>query len=372
MKLLIKTIFFLLVFTQLLIGAGKNDMLLLPSPKLPINIIIKRAMFLSIFNTGKRIVAVGEQGFIIYTDDNAKTWHQADVPVRVTLNGVYFTDEKNGWVVGNCGVILHTKDGGKTWLKQLDGYKANKLVVKGLKEIIEKELYDNSTLTLDDLKYFLSDAEMYLKEGPTWPFLNIWFRNKNFGIAIGAFGRIFKTEDGGKQWKSLMGKLNNPDGFHYYDTGELKEKIFLAGEGGILLKGNENGEKWKLLKSPSEHSFFGLKINKKINSIYVYGMTGQAFGSSNFGETWEKIFSLNNNHKIILSSIFSKNNSLCFLSHEGFLYCKDVNSDKFQKQTIKLRGCISICKNGNNEIYAACINGVHKFKVNPELNNEKK
>ena len=362
MKIFYKIILITILLTGNLFGGGNNDLLLLPSPKFPIK-LVKKAMYLDIFDTGKRIIAVGEQGFIIYTDDYGKTWHQADVPVRVTLTGVYFPDEKNGWTVGNCGVILHTEDGGKTWKKQLDGNEANRIIVKKLKEIIENKEYDNTTLSIDDLKYFLKDSEKNIKEGPTWPFLNLWFRDKNFGIAIGAFGRIFLTKNGGKTWESLLGKLNNPDGFHYYDIGELKEKIFIVGEGGIIFKGNKDAERWLSITSPSDSSFFGMLINKKNSSIYVYGMKGVAFKSDDLGVSWKKVFSLNNINKIIVSSIILENDTLCFLTHEGFFFCKDKNKNDFYKKNVRMLGCISLIEK-NNKIFAACANGVHIFKVN--------
>ena len=362
MKIFYRVILISILLTVNLLGRGNNDLLHLPSPKFPIS-IVKKAMYLDIFDTGKRIIAVGEQGFIIYTDDYGKTWHQADVPVRVTLTGVYFPDENNGWAVGNCGVILHSKDGGKTWKKQLDGNEANRIIVKKLKEIIENKEYDDTTLCLDDLKYFLEDAEKNIKEGPTWPFLNVWFRDKNFGIAIGAFGRIFLTKNGGETWESLLGKLNNPDGFHYYDIDELKGNILIDGEGGIIFKGSKNAEKWLPIISPSDSSFFGLLINKKYSLIYVYGMKGVAFDSDNLGVSWKKIFSLNNINKIIVSAIILKNNTLCFLTHEGFFYCKDKDKKSFYKKKIRMLGCISLIEK-DNKIFAACANGVHIFKVN--------
>ena len=355
-------VFVLLFFTGNIFGRGKNDLLLLPSPKLPMK-ILKKAMYLSIFNTGKSIIAVGEQGFIIYTYDNGRTWYQAEVPVRVTLTGVYFSDNKNGWAVGNCGVILHTADGGKTWVKQLDGNTANKLIVKKLKAIIEKKEYGSNTLSLDDLKYFLKDATRNIKEGPTWPFLNVWFRDKNFGIAIGGFGKIFLTENGGKTWESLLGKLNNPDGFHYYDIGELNKTIFMAGEGGILFRADNEADNWELLKSPSDTSFFGLNINNADNSVIVYGMKGLAFQTKDSGETWKKIFSLNNINKIIVSSIIL-NNNLCFLSNDSLFFCQNQKSSKFEKEAVKMRGCVSLCKGKGNTVFGACANGVHEFKVN--------
>src|SRR3546814_9158629 len=42
---------------------------------------------------GKRLVAVGERGHILYSDDQANTWQQASVPVRSALTAVSRSEE---------------------------------------------------------------------------------------------------------------------------------------------------------------------------------------------------------------------------------------------------------------------------------------
>jgi len=61
---------------------------------------------------------------VILSDDDGATWHQAKVPVSVTLTAVSFGTPAKGWAVGHSGIVLHTEDGGETWVKQLDGIQA--------------------------------------------------------------------------------------------------------------------------------------------------------------------------------------------------------------------------------------------------------
>src|SRR5699024_10076488 len=76
---------------------------------------------------GDRIVAAGERGHIIYSDDGGESWTQADVPVSVTLTGLSFASDTEGWAVGHSGVVLHSDDAGETWTLQLTGIKAAEL-----------------------------------------------------------------------------------------------------------------------------------------------------------------------------------------------------------------------------------------------------
>ena len=89
---------------------------------------------LAITRAGARLVAVGERGSILLSDDSGVSWRQAKVPVSVTLTAVQFPNAKAGWAVGHLGVVLHSADGGETWAKQLDGREAASLVLEAAKK----------------------------------------------------------------------------------------------------------------------------------------------------------------------------------------------------------------------------------------------
>ena len=86
-----------------------------------------RGVMLAVATAGSRIVAVGERGITLWSDDGGKTWHQAEVPVSVTLTGLSFPTATEGWAVGHGGVVLHSADGGQHWTRQLDGRAAAQL-----------------------------------------------------------------------------------------------------------------------------------------------------------------------------------------------------------------------------------------------------
>ncbi|MCP4657928.1 MAG: hypothetical protein GY856_21175, partial [bacterium] len=69
-----------------------------------------RSLLLDGVAVGGLMVAVGERGHVLLSTDQGTKWHQAEVPTRATLTGVYFHDERNGWAVGHDAVILRTRD----------------------------------------------------------------------------------------------------------------------------------------------------------------------------------------------------------------------------------------------------------------------
>lgn len=79
-----------------------------------------QSLLLDVNRSGERLVAVGERGHILYSDDQGASWVQALTPVSTQLNAVFFVDDKLGWAVGEDAVILHSSDGGTSWQKQFD------------------------------------------------------------------------------------------------------------------------------------------------------------------------------------------------------------------------------------------------------------
>src|SRR5674476_29040 len=75
-----------------------------------------KAPLLGIARAGTRLVAVGDYGVVILSDDDGATWRQAtSTATRHTLTAVTFTDERHGWAVGHGGTVLASNDGGETW-----------------------------------------------------------------------------------------------------------------------------------------------------------------------------------------------------------------------------------------------------------------
>ena len=66
------------------------------------------AMLLDVAHAGKRIVAVGEHGIVLLSDDGGRSYRQAkQVPASSTLTAICFTDALHGWAVGQWGALVH-------------------------------------------------------------------------------------------------------------------------------------------------------------------------------------------------------------------------------------------------------------------------
>ncbi|MCO4756928.1 MAG: hypothetical protein KC477_02855 [Oceanospirillaceae bacterium] len=262
----------------------------------PLSERAQQGLLLDITQAGERLVALGERGHILYSDDQGQRWQQADVPVRVTLTAIDFPTPDQGWAVGHDGVILMSVDGGLSWHKQLDGYEANTLIEQEIKRLLALSGAERQTRGIryqdDELNYLLEDAELFNDEGASRPFLDVLFLDQKTGLAVGAYGMIFRTEDSGKHWVPWVAHLSNPDNFHINALIQGRDALYMAGEAGSLYRSGDEGVNWVSLQSPYEGPFFGMmahSVPAAAESLIAFGLRGNAFISQDKGRSWRRL-----------------------------------------------------------------------------------
>lgn len=237
---------------------------------------------LGIVTAGDRLVAVGERGIVILSDDNGKTWRQAKVPTSVDLTAVEFPTSKQGWVVGHAGVVLHTDDGGETWIRQLDGKVAAQLAFEPAQKTATARPNDKT------VQKQLAAAQLLIADGADKPFLDLHFENEQAGFVVGAYGLMFRTEDGGKTWKSWMNRLDNPMGLNIYAIRIAGNNVYLAGERGLFLRSTNRGSSFTRVATPYDGTYFSIGVFHS-GEIVLAGLRGNAYRSADQGKTFTKV-----------------------------------------------------------------------------------
>ncbi|WP_433771601.1 WD40/YVTN/BNR-like repeat-containing protein [Pseudomonas putida] len=240
----------------------------------------RHAVLLDLAHAGARLVAVGERGIVLLSDDNGMSWRQAVVPVSVSLTAVQFTDANTGWAVGHAGVVLASHDGGEHWNVQLDGVRAAQLELQTARQQLP------TATDQDAAAARVQTAERFVDEGPDKPFLALKFIDDKHGLIVGAYGLAFQTEDGGRTWHSLIGQIDNPMGAHLYAIARQGEHWFIAGEQGYLARSDDAGQSFTSLESPYAGSFFALQTRDD-GRLLAAGLKGNAFVSNDLGESFE-------------------------------------------------------------------------------------
>lgn len=230
-----------------------------------------QAVLLGVAVAGQRLVAVGERGLIVLSDDAGASWRQVATPLSATLTAVRFPTPLQGWAVGHRGVILHTTDGGERWWVQLEG-----------RTFAERALADAGAR--GDATA-LAEARRLQDDGADKPFLDLHFDDAERGIAVGAYNLCARTDDGGRHWQPCMGQLGNPQAAHLYAVARAGDGVFIAGEQGLLLRGEGLASRFSAVPLAYAGSLFciGAAAN---GDVVVGGLRGHAFVSTDQGRSF--------------------------------------------------------------------------------------
>jgi photosystem II stability/assembly factor-like uncharacterized protein len=277
---------------------------------------------LDVARAGKRLVAVGERGLVLLSDDQGNSWKQAALPSSVTLTSVSFVDAHNGWAVGHFGMVFHSANGGNSWQVQLDGSRVAALVLKAAETRSEQAAADDRKALMA-----LRNARRLVADGPDKPFLDVHFLNEREGLVVGAYGLILATGDGGSSWTALNANLDNPAERHLYSIADSDGRLFLAGEEGLLFR-SLPGDLWHFerLSTDYDGSFFTLSASH--NHLVVAGLRGNAFRSLDAGDSWQPL-SLPSEASVVASEI-DANGDLLLLNQAGQLLTGKVFSPQLQ------------------------------------------
>ncbi|MBV4520242.1 glycosyl hydrolase [Pseudomonas sp. SWRI74] len=227
---------------------------------------------------GERVIAVGQRGHILFSDDSGKHWQQAAVPASADLTAVNFPTATQGWAVGNDGVVLHSSDAGATWQKQLDGRQIGALLAKHYTELA------NAQPGNEQWPQLAMEGQRLAEQGADKPLLDVWFANDKVGYVVGVFNLILRTEDGGRNWTPYQDRTDNPQGFHLKAIAFTGDALYIAGEQGLLLKWDDNSQRFTAVPTPYQGSFFG--VLGKPGEVLVYGLRGNVLRSIDGGQHW--------------------------------------------------------------------------------------
>lgn len=198
-------------------------------------------------HAGSRLVAVGDFGIVLLSDDTGRSWRQAkSVPVRSMLTAVTFADDSNGWAVGHGGIVLATHDGGESWA-------------------------------------------LVHSAGADVSLLSVWFGDAAHGIAVGAFGFAIETGDGGKTWKRItVGEGEDGDRHLNQIFAGRDQTLYVAAETGTVFVSRDRGRTWSASTLPYNGSMWGGMALRE-GPVLVWGMRGHVLRSDDAGRSWSEV-----------------------------------------------------------------------------------
>lgn len=137
----------------------------------------------------------GEEGKFFITTDSGLNWIDRSTGMPNPFFAISFITPDTGWLTGCCGMYFKTTDSGLNWSPEY--------------YITEGYTISNSKFLNSDTGYLVCDAGKILRtynSGETWDSLlsgtvndlkEIFFLDNNIAFAVGMFGTIIKTSNGG-------------------------------------------------------------------------------------------------------------------------------------------------------------------------------
>ncbi|WP_136476010.1 YCF48-related protein [Pseudomonas sp. DG56-2] len=193
-----------------------------------------------------RVLAVGERGSILFSDDQGISWHAAELtPQRnVALTGLVDLGQQRLLAVGHDGWILRSTDGGSHW---------------------------------QEVRHDQNLGE---------PLLGAWAAGAERVLAYGSFGKFYQSDDAGLSWRTLELEVDNAH-LNSMDGGADGRRM-LVGEQGLVLRSNDAGQHWQALPAFYNGSLFGV-VRLSADRWVSYGMRGHVFVSQDFGSSWTQL-----------------------------------------------------------------------------------
>src|SRR5262245_1717409 len=150
---------------------------------------------------------------------SAQTWTRQRAGTMAWLHGVFFLDQKRGWVVGSKGTLLQTLDGGNTWKSRGS---STQDVVRDIFFIDE----ETGWMVVEVNAY-----QLKTKEEPR--------------------AYLLKTVDGGEHWTRIEIKGFDVDAILVRAFFNRNGRGWTFGEGGSIYTTHDAGDSWVKLQSPT-------------------------------------------------------------------------------------------------------------------------
>jgi photosystem II stability/assembly factor-like uncharacterized protein len=244
-------------------------------------------VLLSVTRAGNRLVATGDRGIVLLSDDQGANWTQAATQTGALLTAALFTSPTEGWAVGQDSTILHTADAGAHWTTQLSASGA------------DQALFSVASLPPDQ------PGETHL-------------------IATGAYALALETQNG-KDWSPVKLPKMDED-YHLNCVLAHGADVVVIGEAGHAFMRHDGA--WTAMPLPYDGSQFGCLASRD-GAFYSFGLRGSLFVSTTAAPGWKRIDT--GEQRPIFGGTVLRNGSFVLVGGNGLLMLFDPATAKIRK-----------------------------------------
>lgn len=190
-----------------------------------------RELFFLDYNNGWITDSYGK---LISTKNHGNTWESKDFGSQIMY--INFKDSLNGKIVTASGKICITKNGGNNWQTLPDSSNTNVSIHDCY------ELDSNKIIGVGNSRISIYDGKKWNIKLNTWDLYSVDFIDSLKGWAVGAYGIIVNTIDGGNTW-NVQQDVNTVTWGYLFSIHVIDSvNIWTVGDLGFILK--YNGNSW--------------------------------------------------------------------------------------------------------------------------------
>ncbi|MFZ0890354.1 MAG: YCF48-related protein [Candidatus Binataceae bacterium] len=188
-------------------------------PPLPERNITTSDDFFDVWPTSpERALIVGTRGKVILAEAGGRHFRRIDIRTDLAVFGIQMVDGENGYLCGQDGLVMRTRDGGRTW-ERLNSRTKLSIFALSFPDRLHGYLVGDSSLVLStsnggesffkrQLEHiFAHELRDYALPYQDPVLYGVDFINDRKGWVVGEFGRIWKTDNGGRSWKEQQQSL---------------------------------------------------------------------------------------------------------------------------------------------------------------------
>ena len=265
---------------------------------------------------------VGENGYIAKTTNGGESW-QTLALTQKTLFSLQFTDSLNAWAIGDG--ISRTTNGGVSWfdadpnlamyyesvffvnkdtgwISTVEGKILGTTNAGNYWEIIKPDsaIWHYSKIQfINNVKGWICSAQNIVNTndgGSTWnsvffpdaiTLYSLSFIDQINGFAVGLYGEIYKTTDGGVNWKK---KFDRVPFFTANSCFFLKPEVgFIGTDGGEIIKTTNAGEDWQMIYDNNDFKFWDIFfLNDSLG--WASGYPSVILRTTDGGNSWVRTY----------------------------------------------------------------------------------
>ncbi len=238
-------------------------------------------VLLSVARAGDRLVAAGDRGTILLSDDQGASWRSVASGTDELLTSATFISPTEGWLVGQDSTILHTSDAGLHWQSQFSAAGT------------DQALFSVASLAPGHL------------------------------VATGSYALMLETTNAAA-WSAV--KLPHLDeDYHLNCVMARGDDLVITGEAGHAFL--RHGAAWTPIPVPYDGSQFGC-LTTHDGTMYSFGLRGSLFVARPGPVVWKRIET--GEQRSIFGGTVLANGFLGLVGSNGLMMLFDPQTEKLR------------------------------------------